>query len=55
VDYVGVRVTRLGELSPKGRQNEISGDFKKSENRPFFRRQKGRFWVIESIVKYMLK
>jgi len=48
-------VTRWGDLSPKGRQNEISGDFKKNENRPFFRQQKGRFWVKESIVKYMLK
>jgi len=52
---IQARVTRWGDLSPKGRQNEISGGFKKSENRPFFRRQKGRFWVKESIVKYLVK
>jgi len=51
----GGRVTRWGDLSPKGRQNKISGDFKKCENRPFFRRQRGRFWVKECIVKYLLK
>ena len=44
-------MTRRGDLSPKGRQNEISGDFLKEQNRPFFWRQKGRFLVEEKRVK----
>ncbi len=41
------RVTRWDDLSPKGRQNEIRGDFFSRENRPFFWRQKGRFFSVK--------
>jgi hypothetical protein len=44
-------VTSWGNLSPKGQQNEISGDFLKEQNRPFFRRQKGLFLVLEKRLK----
>ena len=41
--HSGSRVTRWGDLSPKGQQNEFSGDFKKIKNRPFLGDKKGDF------------